>query len=176
MALVHADRVQETTTTTGTGTYTLAGAVAGFQSFAAIGNGNTCYYCATNGVDWEVGLGTYTASGTTLARTSILASTDGGAAVDWGAGTKTVFVTLPAGKWNDVVAHLSNTSNPHSVTKSQVGLGNVTNDAQLKAASNLSDVANIVTARTNLKIVTLTASAYEALSPPDSDTLYFVTP
>ena len=61
MALVLADRVQETSTTTGTGTLTLAGAVAGFQSFAAIGNGNTCYYTITNAAgSWEVGIGTYT--------------------------------------------------------------------------------------------------------------------
>ena len=66
MALVIKDRVKETTTTTGTGTLTLAGAVAGFDSFAEIGNSNTTYYSCTDGTDFEVGLGTYTASGTTL--------------------------------------------------------------------------------------------------------------
>ena len=66
MALVIKDRVKETTTTTGTGTYTLAGAEVGFQSFSTIGNGNTTYYTVTDGGDWEVGIGTYTASGTTL--------------------------------------------------------------------------------------------------------------
>jgi len=65
MPLVFKDRVKETSTTTGTGTLTLAGAVTGFQSFAAIGNGNTTYYTITNGTDWEVGIGTYTSSGTT---------------------------------------------------------------------------------------------------------------
>ena len=64
MALVVKDRVQETTTTTGTGTVTLAGAVTGFQTFSVIGDGNTTYYAITSGNDWEVGLGTYTASGT----------------------------------------------------------------------------------------------------------------
>jgi len=98
MPLVLADRVQETTTTTGTGTYTLAGAVTGFQSFAVIGNSNTTYYVATNNSDWEVGIGTYTSSGTTLARTAILASSSAGNAVDWGAGTKNIFVTYPAGR------------------------------------------------------------------------------
>lgn len=96
MALVHKNRVQETSTTTGTGTYTLDGAVTGFQTFAAIGNANTCYYCATDGVDWEVGLGTYTSSGTTLARTSVLASTNADAAVNWAAGTRRIFVVYPA--------------------------------------------------------------------------------
>jgi hypothetical protein len=96
MALVVKDRVKETTTTTGTGTYTLAGAVQGFQSFGVIGDGNTTYYAVTNGTDWEVGLGTYTASGTTLARTTILESSNAGSAVDWSAGSKDIFVTYPA--------------------------------------------------------------------------------
>jgi len=96
MALIYADRVKETSTTTGTGTYTLAGAVTGYEAFSAVGNANTCYYCATDGTDWEVGLGTYTASGTTLARTTILASSNSDAAVNWAAGTRDVFVALPA--------------------------------------------------------------------------------
>lgn len=98
MALVVADRVQETTTTTGTGTVTLAGAVSGYQSFgAAIGNGNTTYYCITSGTAWEVGIGTYTAAGTTLARTTILASSAAGAAITL-SGTSNVFCVYPAGK------------------------------------------------------------------------------
>lgn len=96
MALVLNDRVQETTTTTGTGTVTLAGAVAGYQSFAAIGNGNTTYYCITDGTNWETGLGTYTASGTTLARTTVLESSNSNSLVNFPAGSKNVFVTYPA--------------------------------------------------------------------------------
>jgi len=96
MALVVKDRVRETTNTTGTGTYTLAGAVTGFQSFAVIGNGNTTYYAASDGTNWEVGIGTYTSSGTTLARTTILESSNSGSAVNWGAGAKDIFVTYPA--------------------------------------------------------------------------------
>ena len=99
MSLVLADRVQETTTTTGTGTLTLAGAVAGYQSFAAIGNGNSTYYCITDGTNWEIGIGTYTLSGTTLSRTTVLASSNSGALVSFAAGTKTVFVALPAEKF-----------------------------------------------------------------------------
>jgi hypothetical protein len=94
------DRVKETTTTTGTGTITLAGAVTGYQSFSTIGNANTTYYCiAGQGTsEWEVGVGTYTLSGTTLARTTILASSNSGSAVNFSAGTKDVFCTFPAGK------------------------------------------------------------------------------
>lgn len=98
MALVVADRVKETTTVTGTGTATLLGASVGFQSFAVIGNGNTTYYCiAGQGTsEWEVGIGTYTTSGTTLARTTILSSSNAGALVSFSAGTKDVFVTYPS--------------------------------------------------------------------------------
>ena len=96
MALVIDDRVQETTTTTGTGTLTLAGAVTGYQSFAAIGNGNTTYYCITDGTNWETGLGTYTSSGTTLARTTVLESSNSNSLVNFPAGSKNVFVTYPA--------------------------------------------------------------------------------
>ena len=97
MALVVKDRVQEVSTTTGTGTFTLAGAVTGFQSFSAIGNGNTTYYAIVGGTEWEVGLGTYTSSGTTLSRDTVLASSTG-SKVSFSAGTKNVFVTYPAGK------------------------------------------------------------------------------
>lgn len=97
MALVLADRVQETTNTTGTGTLTLAGAVAGYQSFSAVGDGNSTYYAITSGNDWEVGIGTYTASGTTLSRSTILSSSAAGAAITVAAGAK-VFVVYPASK------------------------------------------------------------------------------
>lgn len=98
MALVLADRVKETTSTTGTGTVTLAGAVTGYQSFAAIGNANTTYYCIAGqtGGEWEVGLGTYTAVGTTLSRTTVFASSNAGALVTFSAGTKDVFCTYVA--------------------------------------------------------------------------------
>jgi len=100
MALVLADRVQETTTSVGTGTVTLAGAVLGYQSFAVIGDGNTTFYtiAAQGGADWEVGIGTYTASGTTLSRDTVLASSNSGSLVTFGAGIKAVFVTYPSEK------------------------------------------------------------------------------
>jgi hypothetical protein len=100
MALVVKDRVRETTTTTGTGTITLGGAATGFQSFSVIGNGNTTFYTIqlSNTNEWEVGIGTYTSSGTTLSRDTILESSNGGTAVNFSAGTKDVFVTYPAEK------------------------------------------------------------------------------
>jgi hypothetical protein len=98
MALVLKDRVKVLATTTGTGAFTLGSAVTGYQDFSVIGNGNTTYYTisAQATPDWEVGIGTYTASGTTLSRDTILSSSNGGAAVDFPAGTKDVFVTYPA--------------------------------------------------------------------------------
>lgn len=100
MALVLADRVKETTTTTGTGMVTLLGASTGFQSFAVIGNANTTYYtiAGQTGSQWEVGIGTYGASGTTLSRTTVLSNSAGTqpSALDFAAGTKDVFVTYPA--------------------------------------------------------------------------------
>jgi hypothetical protein len=100
MALVLADRVKETTTTTGTGTVTLLGASTGFQSFTAVGDGNSTYYTISGQgtSEWEVGIGTYTSSGTTLSRTTVLSSSNSGSLVNFSAGTKDVFVTYPAGK------------------------------------------------------------------------------
>ena len=101
MALVLADRVKETTTTTGTGTVTLLGAATGFQSFAVVGDGNTTFYtiASQTGNEWEVGVGTYATSGTTLARTTVLSNSSATqpSALNFSAGTKDVFVTYPAG-------------------------------------------------------------------------------
>ena len=99
MALVINDRVKETSTTTGTGTFTLAGAETGFETFStAIGNTNTTYYAISlrGGSEFEVGLGTVGAG--TLARTTIISSSNSDNAVDFSAGTKDVFCTLPASK------------------------------------------------------------------------------
>ena len=97
MALVVKDRVKETTNTTGTGTLTLNGAADGFQSFSVIGDGNTCYYAIVSTNDWEVGLGTYAASGTTLSRDTVLESSNSGSLLTL-TGTSDVFVTYPAEK------------------------------------------------------------------------------
>ena len=118
MAFVLVDRVRETTTTTGTGTVTLAGAVLGFQSFSAIGNGNSTYYTiAGQGTsEWEVGIGTYTSSGTTLSRTTILASSNSGSAVNFSAGTKDVFCDYPAGR--AVIGGQGYVENAYTITTS----------------------------------------------------------
>jgi hypothetical protein len=99
MTLVLADRVKETTTSTGTTAITLAGAATGYQTFSsAVGNANTTYYTIADqtGANWEVGIGTYTSSGNTLSRDTILASSNAGSLVTFTAGTKDVFITYPA--------------------------------------------------------------------------------
>lgn len=98
MAIIVKDRVKETSTTTGTGTVTLAGAVAGFQAFSVIGNSNQTYYAITdgNGTGFEVGIGTYTSSGSTLSRDTILESSNSGSAITLTSNTHTVFTTYPA--------------------------------------------------------------------------------
>ena len=101
MALVINDRVKETTTTTGTGTISLAGAVTGFETFAAgIGNSNTVYYCISHqtAAEFEVGLGTLDGDSSDLARTTVISSSNSDSAVDFSAGTKDVFCTIPASK------------------------------------------------------------------------------
>ncbi len=98
------DFVGDTSTTTGTGTYTLSGTpITGYQAFSAVGNGKSCYYMAvdvdTNGNPLgsrEVGRGTYTTSGTTLSRDVVLSSTNSGSAVNWSAGKRQIFLVLPA--------------------------------------------------------------------------------
>ena len=124
MALVLADRVKETTTTTGTGTVTLLGASTGYQSFAVVGNANTTYYTIAGQTtsEWEVGIGTYTSAGTLLARTTVLANSSATqpSALSFSAGTKDVFVTYPAGRSvsggegyteNDITIDVSSTIN-----------------------------------------------------------------
>lgn len=97
MAFVVKDRVRETTTTTGTGTISLGGAVSGYQAFSTIGDGNTTYYTIVGGTQWEVGVGTYASSGNTLARTTLISSSTG-SAIDFAAGSKDVFIGQPADK------------------------------------------------------------------------------
>jgi hypothetical protein len=99
MALILADRVRETSTSTGTTAITLSGAYTGFQTFSAtVGNSNTTYYTIANVVtgEWEVGIGTYTTSGNTLSRDTVLASSNSGSLVNFTSGSKDVFVTQPA--------------------------------------------------------------------------------
>ena len=102
MALVINDRVKETSTTTGTGTFNLAGAETGYESFVSgVGTGNTTYYAIELNAagEWEVGIGTVTSGAPdTLSRDTIISSSNSDAAVTFSAGTKNVFCTLPAKK------------------------------------------------------------------------------
>ena len=165
MALVVKDRVQETSTTTGTGTITLGGAVSGFQSFSVIGNANTTYYAIVGGAEWEVGLGTYTSSGTTLSRDTILASSNGGTAVNFSAGTKNVFVTYPADKsiYDDAAGNVIALGTPASVT--------LTNGTGLPLSTGVTGTLPIANGGTGQTTAT---TAFNALSPftTAGDTLY----
>jgi len=101
MALVLNDRVKETTTTSGTNPFALAGAVTGFETFAAgVGNNNTTYYAVTlpGTSEFEVGLGTLSSDSSTIARTTVISSSNSDNAVNFSAGTKTIFCTIPASK------------------------------------------------------------------------------
>lgn len=140
MPLVIADRVRETSTTTGTGTLTLDGAVTGFRTFgSAIGSGNTCYYTITLGADWEVGLGTVGTG--TLARTTVLKSSNSNNAVNFGAGTKDVFVTYTAEK-------AVTTDGSETLTNKTIAFG----------SNTLTDVASTNTSQTITAAKTFRAS------------------
>ena len=118
MALALKDRVKETTIVVGTGAATLLGSSIGFQPFSVVGNGNTTYYCISDqfGSNWEVGIGTYSSSGNTLARTTVLSSSNAGALVVFTAGIKDVFVTYPAekGVWLDASGNAIGLGTPAS--------------------------------------------------------------
>jgi hypothetical protein len=150
MPLVLADRVKETSTTTGTGTFVLAGASTGFQSFAVIGDSNTTYYTIQNPDtnEWEVGIGTYYSGNTSVVRTTILSSSNANAVVNFSAGVKDVFVTYPANKsvYEDA---LNNVAFPANVTiDGSTTLGNtsgstvVFNSASVSTPNNLNFDSN----------------------------------
>lgn len=173
MAFVVYDRVKETTTTTGTGTITLAGAVTGYQSFAVVGNGNTTYYCiAGQGTaEWEVGIGTYTSVGTTLARTTVLASSNAGSLVNFSAGTKDVFVTAPAGRYFDSAGNFAmsgaltvNSSVTANVIWSQPASGN---------AYVYANRASSATGSVGFSIRTAGASTWDLYVPASTSDLNF---
>ena len=124
MALKVNDRVQETSTTVGTGSLTLIGAVTGFQTFlSGIGSGNTTYYCVTDNTNWEVGQGTYTASGNTLSRDVVFASSNSNNLIPVTQGSY-VWCDYPASK--SVVTDPSyNTNIPFGPTNTNANIGNI---------------------------------------------------
>ena len=162
MALILADRVKETSTTTGNGVFTLAGASTGFQSFAIVGDGNTTYYCiAGQGTsEWEVGIGTYASAGTTLTRTTVLSNSSATqpSALSFAAGTKDVFVTYPSEKSVNLDASGNATAlgTPVAFTGT-----NITGTATAFTASNVTTNANLTGEATSSgsNAVTLTNSA-----------------
>ena len=133
MALVINDRVKETTTTTGTGAVSLAGAVTGFETFAAgIGNSNTVYYCIAHQdqAEFEVGLGTLDGDSSDLTRTTVISSSNSDSAVDFSAGTKDVFCTIPASKMV-----FEDGSNNVAFGGAVTGITNLTASGELDAAT-----------------------------------------
>jgi hypothetical protein len=149
MAFVIADRVRETTSTTGTGALTLGGPFSGFQGFSVIGDGNNTYYAISdpNTGAWEVGIGTYTASGNTLSRDAVLSSSNSGSPVTFVAGTKDVICTQPSERnvyavGTDVVAS-NNAKVPNTLlANSSVTLGS-TNVALGATATTLSGLTSV---------------------------------
>ena len=143
MALIVADRVKEVTTTTGTGTYTFGGAVDGFQAFSAVTvDTDTVYYAITDDTDWEVGIGTIGGTQTTLARTTILSSSNAGSAVNWGAGTKNIFLTYPAEKavYEDASGNVD-VPNNLTVGGTVDGVDIAARDADLTTTTNTANAA-----------------------------------
>jgi hypothetical protein len=151
MSFVIADRVQETTTTVGTGTLALDGAVQGFQSFTAVGNGNTTYYTIQGTTQWEVGIGTYSTN--TLTRDTVISSSTGGTKLSLAAGTKQVFVTLPAEK--TVIVPTSSTN--HAVVRYDGTTGTVIQNS-VTTIDDTGNASGILSQQfSNGSVVTLTA-------------------
>ena len=148
MALKIADRVRETTTTTGTGAISLGGAVTNFETFSAnLNNSDTTYYAIvdnTNG-DFEVGLGTYASSGNTLTRTTPISSSNSNSAVNFGAGTKDVFITTPASK----MPFLDASGNLISTGGSSVVNTDLSNDTSPQLGGNLDLNGNDIVTTSN---------------------------
>jgi hypothetical protein len=145
MTFILKDRVAETTTTTGTGTLTLLGAKTGYQSFSAIGDANTCFYCIAHQTlsEWEVGIGTYTSSGTTLSRDTILASSNSGSLVSFSSGTKDVFVCSPANYGSPFI--YKDATNPGVGAANETIFSSTAGNARGKGAVDLQLRRNIAT-------------------------------
>jgi hypothetical protein len=159
MALIQADRVKENSSTTGTGNFALGGAAAGFRTFAdGVGVSNTCYYVITDDSSYEVGLGTLNASAT-LARTTVITSSNSNNAVDWSAGSKSVFTTYPGPK-----AVILDSNNELNLGSALGVAGNVSvgGTFQVTGEFNLTDISASgtldVAGETNLATATITGN------------------
>jgi hypothetical protein len=175
MALVLKDRVKETGTANTTVSFTLAGAVAGFQSFSAVGNTNTTYYAATDGSNnWEAGLGTYSTTGPTLTRTTILSSSNSGSAVTF-SGTVTVFLTYPSSKsvyLDSTGTNINITLPPASGGTGITSLGTgVATWLGTPSAANLAAAVTDETGSGNLVFATSPTLVTPVLGTPTSGTL-----
>ena len=191
MALVVADRVKETTTTTGTGAITLAGATTNFVTFSSVlSNGDTTYYAIVDdaNTDFEVGLGTYASSGNTLTRTTVLASTNSGSAVNLSAGSKEVFITYPADKSVNrdasgnvsVSGGVTATSFTGNITGNVTGnitgnvTGNVTGDVTGDVTGAVTATQVDITARGDLRLQDSAGGQYVGLQAPATVSSSFV--
>jgi len=160
MPFIIADRVRETSTTVGTGSIALGGAVLGFQTFdAVLDTGDTTFYVAADqgGPNWEVGIGTFTAP-STLARTTILSSSNGGSIVNFGVGTKEVFISLPASKTNveDQPNLIEVNSSSAALRITQTGSGNA---LLVEDSANPDSSPFVVDASGNVGVGTTTPTA-----------------
>lgn len=170
MAFVIADRVRETTSSIGTTAVTLGGAYVGFQAFsAAIGNSNSTYYAIANVItgEWEVGIGTYSSSGNTLSRDTVLGSSNGGALVSFTSGSKDVFVTQPAERAVYINSAGTSVVVP-SLTDSALTAGRVT---YASTAGLLADSANLTFNGTTLAATGLNITGDTALGDASNDTV-----
>jgi len=194
MPFIIADRVRESSTTTGTGNLTLAGAVVGFQTFdAVLDTGDTTFYVAADqgGPNWEVGIGTFTAP-STLARTTILSSSNGGSIVNFGAGTKDVFISLPASRTVQSVSGGSTGLTPSTDSVGAVTLGGtlavgsggtgattapnaLTNlGAVAKIGDTMTGVLGIVPGTVSAPGLTFSGDTNTGIYSPGADTIAFV--
>lgn len=190
MALVLADRVQETTATAGTGSVTLSGAVSGYQSFAVVGNGNTCYYTIVNTSAWEVGIGTYSTTGPTLARTTVLSNSNGNTSPITLSGSSNVFLTYPSeksvnldasgnvsalgtissGVWQGTT--IATAYGGTGVTTSSGANSNVLRDAnQNITANNVLFGYNAITAAGGTTVLTVASAYYQRISGSTTQTI-----
>jgi hypothetical protein len=138
MALVLADRVQQTGTANTTVSFTLSGSVTGFQSFAVVGNTNTTYYSAFDASgNWEVGVGTYSTTGPTLTRTTVISSSNSGSAVTF-SGTVNVFITYPSSR----SVNLDQSTNTANAPQFNASNGLLLNNATISASYSIPSGSN----------------------------------